>query len=241
MGAASLPPSEKTINIMKHIISTIVFALFAGMLASCGNSSKEAAAEVQDRYHINRSDTSTIKKAHKNVLILSGSPRRGGNTDLLCDEFARGATEAGARVEKLFLSDYDIRFFEEADERHVGDSADVATDDAPMIVNKMLDADVIVLSSPVYFMNIDGQMKTLIDRTYSRYTELKNKEFYYITACADPVESTADYAIAAFRGFVMCLPEPTERGMVKAIGLGRKGSVRGTAFMQQAYELGKGV
>lgn len=226
---------------MKHFALFITAVVCIGWLASCGNGSEQAKSEEQARYHINYSDTSTIKKAHKNVLILSGSPRREGNTDLLCDKFARGAKEAGARVEKIFLGDYDIKFFQEADERHVGDSADVATDDAPMIVRKMLDADIIVLASPVYFMNINGQMKTLIDRTYSHFMDLKNKEFYYITACADNAESTADFAITGFRGFVMCLPNPTERGMIKAIGLGRKGCVKGTAFMQQAYELGKGV
>ena len=226
---------------MKHFALFITAVVCIGWLSSCGNDSKQAISEQQARYHIHYSDTSTIKKAHKNVLIISGSPRREGNTDLLCDEFARGAKEAGARVEKIFLGDYDIKFFQEADERHVGDSADVATDDAPMIVRKMLDADIIVLASPVYFMNINGQMKTLIDRTYSHFMDLKDKEFYYITACADNAESTADFAITGFRGFVMCLPNPTERGMIKAIGLGRKGSVKGTAFMQQAYGLGKGV
>lgn len=226
---------------MKHFALFITAVVCIGWLSSCGNDSKQAISEEQAHYHILYSDTSTIKKAHKNVLIISGSPRREGNTDLLCDEFARGAKEAGARVEKIFLGDYDIKFFQEADERHVGDSADVATDDAPMIVRKMLDADIIVLASPVYFMNINGQMKTLIDRTYSHFMDLKDKEFYYITACADNAESTADFAITGFRGFVMCLPNPTERGMIKAIGLGRKGSVKGTAFMQQAYGLGKGV
>ena len=221
------------------VIATIVCALSA--MSSCGGDKKQRMETDENRYGIRYSDTSTIKKAHKNVLVISASPRRGGNTDLLCDEFVRGAKEAGARVEKIFLGDYDIKFFQEADERHVGDSADVATDDAPMIVRKMMDADIIVLSSPVYFMNINGQMKTLIDRTYSHFMELKDKEFYYITACADNAESTADFAITGFRGFVMCLPNPTERGMIKAIGLGRKGSVKGTAFMQQAYELGKGV
>ena len=226
---------------MRPVISSLVVALFIGLLASCGNGKKQTAEAEENRYGIHYSDTSIIKKAHKNVLIISSSPRREGNTDLLCDEFARGAKETGVRVEKLFLGDYDIKFFQEADERHVGDSADVATDDAPMIVRKMLDADIIVLASPVYFMNINGQMKTLIDRTYSHFMDLKNKEFYYITACADRAESTADFAITGFRGFVMCLPNPTERGMIKAVGLGRKGSVKGTAFMQQAYELGKGV
>lgn len=224
---------------MRHIISSLVIALSIGLLASCRDSNKQAAE--QERYKINYSHTSTIKKAHKKVLIISSSPRREGNTDLLCNEFARGAKETGARVEKIFLGDYDIRFFQEADEQHAGDSADQTTDDVPMIVGKMLDADIIVLASPVYFMNINGQMKTLIDRTYSHFMDLKNKEFYYITACADNAESTADFAITGFRGFVMCLPNPTERGMIKAVGLGRKGSVKGTVFMQQAYEMGKGV
>ena len=224
---------------MKNILYIVVISVMT-LFASCGNGEKQQSEEP-DRYGINYSDTSTIRKAHKHVLVISASPRRQGNTDLLCDEFARGAQEVGARVEKIFLSDYNIAFFQEADERHVGDSADVATDDAPMIVRKMLDADIIVLASPVYFMNINGQIKTLIDRTYSHFMDLKDKEFYYITACADNAESTADFAIAGFRGFVMCLPNPTERGMIKAIGLGRKGSVKGTAFMQQAYELGKGV
>ncbi|MGI6219487.1 MAG: flavodoxin family protein [Bacteroidaceae bacterium] len=224
---------------LKNILYIVVISVMT-LFASCGNGEKQQS-EGPDRYGINYSDTSTIKKTHKNVLVISASPRRQGNTDLLCDEFARGAQEVGARVEKIFLGDYNIAFFQEADERHVGDSADVATDDAPMIVRKMLDADIIVLASPVYFMNINGQMKTLIDRTYSHFMDLKDKEFYYITACADNAESTADFAIAGFRGFVMCLPNPTERGMIKAIGLGRKGSVKGTVFMQQAYELGKGV
>lgn len=224
---------------MKHFLLSLS-ALVCVLSTSC-NGNKQPVQELQENYGIRYSVKSTIQKEHKNVLILSSSPRRGGNTDLLCDEFARGAKEAGALVDKVFLEDFHIEFFHEADEKHVGDSADVATDDAPKIIRKMMDADIIVLSSPVYFMNITGQLKTLIDRTYSHFMDLKNKEFYYITACADNAESTADFAITGFRGFVMCLPDPTERGIIKAIGLGRKGSVKGTAFMQQAYELGKGV
>ena len=98
-------------------------------------------------------------------MILSGSPRKGGNTDLLCDAFADGVRDAGGSVEK------------------------------------MVDADVIVLASPVYYMNMTGQMKTFIDRTFGRYREMKNKEFYYLTACVDPFASTADWCIRAFRGF----------------------------------------
>jgi hypothetical protein len=229
---------------MKKILFPLAI-LLSVLIVSCNNTSKEktkATTETQsDKYGIKYSETSVNDKEHKNVLVISGSPRRGGNTDLLCDEFMRGATEVGGVCEKIFLPDYHIDYFLEEDEQRVGDHANDATDDIPMLVDKMVNADVIVLSSPVYFMNITGQLKTLIDRTFSRYREIKDKEFFYITACADPEESTADCAIFGFRGFVMCLPNPTERGSIKAIGLGRKAAVKDTQFMQQAYELGKKI
>ena len=53
--------------------------------------------------------------AQQNVVIVSSSPRQGGNTDLLCDEFRRGAEEAGATVEKISLSDYRIDFINAED------------------------------------------------------------------------------------------------------------------------------
>lgn len=223
---------------MKKAIIYMVVSLLAGVLTSCGNKRAEKSME---RYHINFSETSPVRKADKSVLIISGSPRKGGNTDLLCDAFARGAEEVGGRVEKIFLADYRIDYFSEADEQRVGNRANEAEDDVPMLVDKMVHADVIVLASPVYYMNITGQLKTFIDRTFGRYREMKDKEFFYLTACADPEESTADWAVNAFRGFVMCLPNPTERGMVKAIGMGRKGAVKGSQYEDEAYNLGKNI
>ncbi|MDO4163487.1 MAG: flavodoxin family protein [Bacteroides sp.] len=228
----------------KSVLFILAVGFLMGVAASC-TANREAGQEKADAqeaaYHINYSETSGIQKEHKKVLIISGSPRKGGNTDLLCDEFARGAAEVGGDVEKIFLSDYQIDYFTEADEQRTGDSAHVAQDDAPMLIDKLVDADIIVLASPVYFMNITGQMKTFIDRTFSRFRDMKDKEFFYITACADPAESTADFAIAGFRGFVMCLPNPTERGWVKAVGMGRKGGVKGTQYMDEAYQLGKKI
>lgn len=216
----------------------MVVSLLMGALTACTSKQSDKSAE---RYHINFSETSPVQKENKSVLIISGSPRKGGNTDLLCDAFARGAEEAGGQVEKIFLADYRIDYFSEADEQRVGNRANEAEDDIPMLVDKMVRADVIVLASPVYYMNITGQLKTFIDRTFGRYREMNDKEFFYLTACADPEESTADWAINAFRGFVMCLPNPTERGMVKAVGMGRKGAVKGSQFEEKAYNLGKNI
>lgn len=216
-------------------LAVLIFTLVN--LVACGTKEQEGM------YNINFSAESPNPKQGKSVLIISASPRRGGNTDTLCDEFMRGAQEAGAKVEKISLEDYKIDFFREIDTYMQPDSVAKATarDDAHIVINKMLRADVMVLASPVYYLNIDGQMKNLIDRTFYCFMQLRDKEFYYITASADVEPYAADCAIEGFRGFVRCLPNPTERGMVKALGMGRKGGAENSVYMQQAYELGKGV
>lgn len=225
---------------MKKIFWMLV-GVCALTLASCSGDKQEAKEESQEneQYHINFSEKSHISKAHKRVVIVSAATRKGGNTDLLCDEFARGAKEVGGNVEKIFLGDYNIGYFSMADMQ--GDSAKAVKDDAPKLVEKLVGADIIVLSSPVYFMNITGQMKVFIDRTFSRYRDMKDKEFYYIVACADAEESTADCGITGLRGFVMCLPNPTERGYVKALAIRGKQDVKETQYMKEAYELGKKI
>lgn len=228
----------------KSIFTSLLLGPLALFAVSCGQKAQTGEPTQPESnglpvYNIPFSKTSTVDKTHKSVLVISASPRRGGNTDLLCDEFVKGATEAGGRVEKIFLDDYKIDFFHE--EHSINpDTVLTEGDQAPMLVQKMAAADIIVLSSPVYYMNIDGQLKTLMDRCYHN-KGLAGKEFYYITACADNDEATAETAIFAFRGFVVCLPDPTERGSVKAIGIGRKGGIEGLPYLQEAYELGKTI
>ena len=177
------------------------------------------------------------------VVVISSSPRIGGNTDLLCDEFIRGASEAGTEVEKICLSDYHIDYINAEDVEYgmKRQHNPNERDDAPKIIRKMAEADIIVLASPVYFMNITGQLKTLMDRVFSSERNLTGKKFYFITACTDDDESTADCAITAFRGFTMCLPRSKEMGSVKAYGIREKGDVRKSKYMKEAYELGKNV
>ena len=119
----------------------------------------------------------------KKVLILSGSPRKGGNSDLLCDEFARGAEKAGHLVEKIHVQDLKISgclACYGCRETRVC----VQKDDMAQVLEKMIAADVIVLATPVYFYSLDGQMKTMIDRTLPRYTEIRDKDFYFIATAA---------------------------------------------------------
>ena len=112
----------------------------------------------------------------KKVLILSGSPRKNGNSDLLCNEFARGAIEAGHEVEKIRVAEKNIGFCR-ACYACRGTGVCAIKDDMAELMQKMIDCDVMVLASPVYFYSIDAQLKAVIDRSVARWTEVKDKEF----------------------------------------------------------------
>ena len=131
----------------------------------------------------------------KKVLILSGSPRKGGNSDILCDRFAEGAREAGHSVEKVRVAEKKVGYCRACYycRTHGGECA--VKDDMAEILQSMIEADVIVLASPVYFYSIDAQLKAVIDRTVARWLEVKNKEFYYIVTCADEGEESAERTI----------------------------------------------
>ena len=120
----------------------------------------------------------------KKVLILSGSPRKGGNSDILCDEFLRGAQDAGHKAEKIRVAEKKVAPCSGCYYCSTHGGACVHKDDMADILQKMIDADVIVLASPVYFYSISAQLKAVIDRTVARWLEVKDKEFYYITTMA---------------------------------------------------------
>lgn len=90
----------------------------------------------------------------------------------------------------------------------------------------MIDSDVLVLASPVYFYSIDAQLKAVIDRTVARWLEVKNKEFYYIVTMADEVHSSADTTLACFRGYADCVEGAVEKGVIIGSGVYEPGKVK---------------
>ena len=177
----------------------------------------------------------------KKVLILSGSPRRGGNSDLLCDEFLRGARDAGNDAEKIFIRSRKLSPCMACYycKNHGGQCA--IRDDMADILDEMQAADVIVMASPVYFYSIDAQMKILIDRSLARWTNMPNKEFYYIITCADPDRAAAQTTLDCFHGFAVCLDGAAEKGVIYGTGLYEAGAAKGKAVMREAYEMGRNV
>lgn len=177
----------------------------------------------------------------KKVLILSGSPRKGGNSDLLCDEFARGAKEAGNAVEKIRVSEKKIGYCTGCYYCQKSGGVCAIKDDMAELLQKMIDADVIVLSSPVYFYSIDAQLKTVIDRTVARWLEVKNKEFYYIITCADEERESQERTIECFRGYLDCVEGAVEKGIIYGTGVYEKGEITNTPAYKKAYVMGKSI
>ncbi len=178
----------------------------------------------------------------KKVLILSGSPRKGGNSDILCDEFLKGAVAAGNEVEKIFVCDKKIHpctgcyFCRE----HGGRCA--FNDDMADILQKIIDCDVLVLSSPVYFYSICAQLKAVIDRTVARWTEIANKDLYYIATAAENDRDTLDITLSCFHGFAMCIDGYEEKGTLYGRGVAEKGEVVNQPdLMRIAYEMGNSI
>ena len=174
----------------------------------------------------------------KNVLILSSSPRRSGNSDTLCDSFLQGALDAGHQAEKIFLRDQKIGYctgcYACEKTGHCAQKDDMAD-----ILPKMLAADVIVMATPVYFYTMSAQMKTLIDRTVPAYTQISNKDFYFIVTAADENRSEMERTLEGLRGFTYCLEDPHEKGVILGTGAFEIGDIKSSEAMDQAYQMGK--
>lgn len=175
------------------------------------------------------------------ILAISSSPRKNGNSDVLCDRFLEGATAAGHETEKIRLAEKKISpclaCYHCLNEGHECAIAD----DMAQLQQKMIEADVIVMASPVYFYSLCAQMKIFIDRCLPHYREIINKQFYFIVTAADPQHEAAVETIAALRGFLKCLPGAEEKGIVYGTGTWDKGDVYKHPSLEKAFEMGKEV
>ena len=175
----------------------------------------------------------------KNILVISSSPRKGGNSDLLCDQFIAGANESGHNTEKIYVRDKKINFCTGCGTCFQGKKPCPQRDDMSEILEKIVSADIIVMATPVYFYAMCGQMKTLIDRTCARYTEISNKEFYYLITAAVGQKRALERTVEEFRGFLDCLNNPKEKGIVYGTGAWNIGDIKQSEAMLQAYHYGK--
>ena len=172
------------------------------------------------------------------VLVINGSPRAKGNSDLLCDEFLRGAREAGHQVEKISLREKNIGPCK-ACYACFKTGRCVQRDDMEDVLEKVTACDVLVLASPTYFLTMSGQMKIFIDRLLPKWQELGGKDAYVILTGHDGKQGLQ----RAAEDMAAILENLGNR--VKQIIWGehvwQKGEVLGTKAMEEAYLTGKSI
>lgn len=177
----------------------------------------------------------------KHILVISTSPRKGGNSETLADAFIRGAEEAGNQVEKVCLYDKTIGFCKGC-LACLKSHRCVNHDDADIIAQKMRQADVLVFATPIYYYEMCGQMKTMLDRANPLYdSDYCFREVYLLAAAAEEEESTVEGAVKGLSGWIACFPKAHFAGSVFGGGVDAVGAIHGNPVLDQAYEIGKAI
>ena len=178
----------------------------------------------------------------KKVLIISTSLRGGSNSDILAKECEKGAKEAGHDTEYISLKGKEIKYC-------IGclscqkTGACVLKDDVADIMAKVKDAEVIVYETPIYYYEMCGQMKTLLDRLNPLYsTEYSFRDIYMIATAAENDESAFEKACNGLQGWVDCFEKASLKGLVSGGGIAEANTaIDHVDIMKKAYELGRNI
>ena len=173
----------------------------------------------------------------KKILVISSTLRKSGNSELLAQAFAEGAQAAGNDVEFVSLRGKTINFCLGCLTCQKTRKC-VIKDDAPAIVEKMLSSDAIALATPVYYYEMSGQMKTLLDRGNPMFpADYKFREIYLLASAADTDESAMDGAINGLKGWIACFEKCSLKGVVKGVGATDVGEIS-QGKLSQARQMG---
>ena len=177
-----------------------------------------------------------------NVLVISTSLRAKSNTDILTERLIEGARDAGHQVEHISLKGKKIGFC-------IGCLACQKTqkciqkDDAVEIAEKVKNADTLVFATPIYYYEMSGQMKTLLDRMNPLYTtDYQFRHVYMLAAAAEDEESVPEKAVSGLEGWVDCFEKASLSGYLFCGGINDPGEAAGKKEkLDEAYEFGKNL
>ena len=177
----------------------------------------------------------------KKVLVISTSIRNGSNSEKLAHELEKGAKEAGNAVDFVSLKDKSIAFCRgclACQKLH----RCVIDDDVNAIADKICESEVIVWVSPIYYYEMSGQMKTLIDRCNSLYSrDYKFRDVYFLTVAAEEDESTPEKAINGLQGWIDCFEGVELKKTLFVGGVNGPNEIANNEKLHEAYEIGRNL
>ena len=177
----------------------------------------------------------------KKVLIVSTSLRANSNSEALAEAFSRGAQEAGHQVELLSLRGKSVAFcrgcFVCQEQRRC-----VIRDDADLICRKALEADVLVFASPIYYYEMSGQLKTLLDRLNPLFpSDYAFRDVYMLTSAAEEEPCVPERAVSGLEGWIECFERARLAGTVFMGGVTAAGENPAHPALEQARDMGRAV
>jgi len=177
----------------------------------------------------------------ESIVVLSGSPRKGGNTDRLAAAFIAGAESAGKSVTLYRVADMDISGCMGCNHCRSANGVCIQKDDMPPVLDALKKADALVLASPIYYFSVTAQLKLAIDRTFalnSVGTPIKKTAF--LITCGDSSEKAAQGAVTTYNA-IRSYYKWEDAGIIIATGLHKPGEIDDRAESQRARALGRAI
>ena len=177
----------------------------------------------------------------KNIVILTGSPRKKSSSARLAAEFTEGAKAAGHSVTLFRVAGMKIGGCIGCDHCLEEKGVCVQKDDMLQIADALVNADTLVLASPVYFWGVTSQLKQAIDRMYALLQKrTKIKQAVLLMTCGDETDKAAQPSIAMFHEICAYL-KWKEAGIIVAPNLNTAEEIEGRPELEQAKKLGEGI
>ncbi|MGN0953903.1 flavodoxin family protein [Dialister sp.] len=176
----------------------------------------------------------------KKILVCCASFRKGSNSEKLGDAFIRGAREAGHEVRKLRLAEKTIHFCRGCLSCQQTGKC-VIRDDMEPILALLKEADVLALTTPIYYYEMSGLLKTFLDRVNPLYvSSYAFRDVYLFTSGAEENIHTSEHAEAGLQGWIDCFSDARFAGSIFAGGVTDEGDISHREdVLKEAYEMGK--
>ena len=176
------------------------------------------------------------------VLIIKTSLRAKSNSDILADKVFEGAKDAGHNIEVISLKDKTVGFCKGCLACQTTQKC-VIKDDAVEIAEKVKNADTLVFTTPIYYYEMSGQMKTLLDRLNPLFTsDYKFRNVYMLSTAAEDEAFVPKKAVSGLNGWVDCYEKASFKGSLFCSGINDMGEAAGKEEeKREAYEFGKSL
>jgi putative NADPH-quinone reductase len=174
------------------------------------------------------------------IVVLCGSPHKAGTSALLADKFIEGAQAAGHEVFRFNAAFEDINPCRGCDACGMNGPCVIQDAISAKLIQKLVDCDMVALVTPLYYYGFSAQIKTVIDRFYSRTASIHKKKSMLMATAWNSADITFNALQEHYNTLVRYM-EWQDVGRVLGYGCGSRSAIEGSEFPEQALRIGKSL